>query len=177
MKKIILGVSASIAAYKAYDLTRLFVKEGFSVFNLLTENSLNLVSPLTFETLSGNRVFIRSFSGEQHDMGHISLKENASLFLVAPATADVIGKFASGIADDLLTTTYLSVECPVLIAPAMNPVMYNHPAVVENCAKLKERGVRIVEPSEGDVICGDEGRGKLADIEDIFRASLDVIKG
>ncbi len=175
MKKIILGVSASIAAYKAYDLTRLFVKEGFSVYNLLTENSLHLVSPLTFETLSGNRVSIHSFSPEQHEMEHISLKQDAALFLVAPATADVIGKFANGIADDLLSTTYLSVECPVLLAPAMNPAMYNHPAVEENLARLKKRGVRIVEPQTGDVICGDEGKGKLADIEEIFRASLDVI--
>jgi phosphopantothenoylcysteine synthetase/decarboxylase len=177
MKKIILGVSASIAAYKAYDLTRLFVKEGFSVHNLLTENSLHLVSPLTFETLSGNRVSVHSFSKEQHEMEHISLKQDASLFLVAPATADVIGKFANGIADDLLSTTYLSVECPVLLAPAMNPAMYNHPAVRENLARLKERGVQIVEPATGDVVCGDEGKGKLADIEEIFRASLDVIKG
>lgn len=177
MKKIILGVSASIAAYKAYDLTRLFVKEGFDVYNLLTENSLNLISPLTFETLSGNRVFIHSFSDEHHEMGHISLKQDAALFLVAPATADVIGKFASGIADDLLSTTYLSVECPVILAPAMNPAMYGHPAVQENLKRLKERGAHIVEPLTGDVVCGDKGIGKLADIEDIFRTSLDVIKG
>jgi phosphopantothenoylcysteine decarboxylase/phosphopantothenate--cysteine ligase len=106
MKKIILGVSSSISAYKAYDLTRLFVKEGYQVFVVLTENALNLVSPLTFETLSGNPVYTQSYTTDRREMGHISLKDNASLLLVAPATANIIGKFAGGIADDLLSTTF-----------------------------------------------------------------------
>ena len=177
MKKIIFGVSASIAAYKAYDLTRMFVKAGYSVFNVLTENSLNLVTPLTFETLSGNPVYTEIFEKNRNDMPHIALKDDASLLLVAPATANVIGKFASGIADDILSTTYLSARCPVLIAPAMNPNMYGHPAVQHNMEILKSRGVKFIHPKEGTAVCGDEGRGKLADIEIIFKAAVDAIKG
>jgi phosphopantothenoylcysteine decarboxylase/phosphopantothenate--cysteine ligase len=175
MKKIILGVSSSISAYKAYDLARLFVKDGFSVHTVLTENALNLVSPLTFETLTGNPVYTYSYAQDRREMGHISLKDNASLFLVAPATANVIGKFAGGIADDLLSTTFLSVDCPVMIAPAMNPNMYGHRAVQENMAKLKSWGVLFVEPETGIVACGDEGQGKLADIETIFKAAKNAL--
>jgi len=175
-KKILLGVSSSIAAYKSIDLTRLFVKANYSVFTVVTKNALNLVSPLTLETLSGNPVYTDSFAAERRVMGHIQLKDDASLFLVAPATANIIGKFASGIADDLLSTTFLSVDCPVMIAPAMNPGMYNHRAVQENIARLKSWGVRFVEPVSGEVACGDVGHGKLADIETIFRAAVDVIE-
>jgi len=175
MKKIILGVSSSISAYKAYDLARLFVKDGFSVHTVLTENALNLVSPLTFETLTGNPVYTYSYARDRREMGHISLKDDASLFLVAPATANVIGKFANGIADDLLSTTFLSVDCPVMIAPAMNPNMYGHRAVQDNMAKLKSWGVFFVEPETGIVACGDEGQGKLADIETIFKAAKNAL--
>ncbi len=175
MKKIILGVSSSIAAYKACDLTRLFVKDGFDVHHVVTSNALHLVTPLTLETLSGNPVYTDTFARERRVMGHIELKENAALFLVAPATANVIGKFASGIADDLLTTTFLSVVCPVLIAPAMNPNMYRHKAVQRNMATLKSWGVLFVEPTEGDVACGDHGYGKLADIETIFEAAKNAV--
>ncbi|MDR3237843.1 MAG: phosphopantothenoylcysteine decarboxylase [Spirochaetia bacterium] len=176
MEKIIIGVSSSIAAYKTYELTRLFVKDGYDIHIVLTENALNLVSPLTFETLSGNPVYTQSFARERREMGHISLKENASLLLVAPATANIIGKFAGGIADDLLSTVFLSVACPVLIAPAMNPGMYSHPAVQENIAKLKKWGAAFVDPSSGVVACGDEGQGRLAEIEDIFKAAKDAVK-
>lgn len=175
MKKIILGVSSSISAYKACDLVRLFVKAGYSVFPVLTENATRLVTPITLETLSGNPVYTDSFSLDRREMGHIELKEDASLLLVAPATANIIGKFANGIADDLLSTTFLSVTCPVLIAPAMNPNMWGHQAVRENIQKLKSWGVRFVDPMEGHVACGDIGYGKLADIETIYRVALDVI--
>lgn len=177
MRKIILGVSSSIAAYKAYELTRLFVKGGDNVFTVLTENSLHLVSPLTFETLSGNPVYTHSYSMERREMGHISLKDGADLMVVAPATANIIGKFASGIADDLLSTTFMSVTCPVLIAPAMNPNMYLHRPVQENIKKLKSWGYHFVEPDTGEVACGDEGTGKLAEVETIYRKALDVIEG
>ncbi|HPG50553.1 MAG TPA: flavoprotein [Spirochaetota bacterium] len=177
MKKIIIGISSSIAAYKACDLIRLFVKDGWSVHVVATENALNLVSPLTLEVLSGNPVYSEQYSRERREMGHIELKTDASLFLVAPATANVIGKFANGIADDLLTTTFLSVTCPVLIAPAMNPNMYRHPAVGENIAKLKAWGIRFIEPGEGPVVCGDEGAGRLADIELIYRTATDAASG
>ena len=176
-KKIILGVSASISAYKAYELTRLLVKADYSVNVLLTDNSLHLVSPLTFQTLSGNRVYTDEVYWNDHEMGHIELKEDAALFMVAPATADIIGKFASGIADDMLSTTYLAVGCPVLIAPAMNPNMWKHPAVQRNVSTLKGWGVHFVDPADGLAVCGDEGAGRLADIETIFRAADNVIKG
>jgi phosphopantothenoylcysteine synthetase/decarboxylase len=175
MKKIILGISSSIAAYRACDLARLFVKADYSVFPVLTENAQRLVSPYTLETLCGNPAYTDTFVKNNRSMGHIELKEGASLLLVAPATANIIGKFANGIADDLLSTTFLSVDCPVLIAPAMNPNMWAHPAVLENVRRLKSWNVRFVDPMDGAVACGDIGTGKLADIETIYRAALDVI--
>lgn len=177
MKKIILGVSSSIAAYKACDLTRLLVKAGYSVHCVLTENAAHLITPLTLETLSGNPVYTETFARERRAMGHIELKDDAALMLVAPATANILGKFAGGIADDLLSTTFLSVECPVLVAPAMNPNMWRHRAVQENIAKLKSWGVRFVDPSEGAVACGDFGYGKLAEVETIYRVAVDVLEG
>ncbi len=175
MKKIILGISSSIAAYKACDLIRLFVKGGYSVHVVATENALHLVSALTLETLSGNPVYSEQYSRERREMGHIELKTEASLFLVAPATANIIGKFAGGIADDLLSTTFLSVTCPVMMAPAMNPNMYRHPAVQRNIQTLKQWGVAFIEPAAGEAVCGDEGIGKLADIEAIYGAAVNAI--
>jgi phosphopantothenoylcysteine synthetase/decarboxylase len=175
MKKIILGVTSSIAAYKACDLVRLFVKGGYSVHVVATEHALNLVSPLTLEVLSGNPVCSEQYPRERREMGHIELKTDASLFLVAPATANIIGKFAGGIADDLMTTTFLSVTCPVLIAPAMNPNMYRHPAVKKNISTLKSWGVAFIEPAAGEAVCGDEGVGRLADIEEIYRIAVNAI--
>ena len=177
MKKIILGITSSISAYKACDLTRLFVKSGYSVFPVLTDNALELITPLTLETLSGNQVYTSTFARERNEMAHIKLKDDASLLLVAPATANIIGKFAHGIADDLLSTTFLSVECPVVIAPAMNPNMWKHVAVQENIARLKSWGVIFVEPDVGSVACGDEGAGRLADIERIFEVAVDAVAG
>lgn len=175
MKKIIFGVSSSISAYKACDLTRLFVKSGYTVNHILTENAKNLVTPLTLETLSGNPVYTDSFAREKREMAHIELKRDAVLFLVAPATANIIGKFASGIADDLLSTTFLSVKCPVVIAPAMNPDMWTHIAVRANIDRLKSWGVIFIEPEEGEVVCGDEGTGKLAAIEKIYETAVNAI--
>ncbi len=177
MKKIILGISSSIAAYKACDLVRLFVKGGYDVFPVLTKNAENLITPLTLETLAGNPVYSDSFVKSNREMGHIVLKEDASLFVVAPATANIIGKFANGIADDLLSTTFLSVTCPVVIAPAMNPNMWNHRAVQYNIKRLKEWGITFVDPDEGEVACGDVGHGKLADIQRIYEVSVNAIKG
>jgi phosphopantothenoylcysteine decarboxylase/phosphopantothenate--cysteine ligase len=176
MKKIILGVTASISAYKACDLTRFFVKAGYSVYVVMTENAKELVTPLTFETLSGNPVYSDSFVKNMKEMGHIELKKDASLFLVAPATADIIGKFANGIADDLSSTTFLSVTCPVMIAPAMNPNMWAHPALQDNIKRLKSWGVQFISPEKGKVACGDEGEGRLADIGKIFEAAKSAIK-
>jgi phosphopantothenoylcysteine decarboxylase/phosphopantothenoylcysteine decarboxylase/phosphopantothenate--cysteine ligase len=176
MKKVILGISSSIAAYKSCDMVRMLVREGCSVFPVLTEHAEHLVSPLALETLSGNPVFSAMFKGDKKGWGHIELKKDASLLLVAPATANIIGKFANGIADDLLSTTFLSVECPVMVAPAMNPSMYRHPAVRANLERLRSWGVHVIEPAEGTVACGDIGTGKLAEVETIVRSALDVIK-
>jgi phosphopantothenoylcysteine decarboxylase/phosphopantothenoylcysteine decarboxylase/phosphopantothenate--cysteine ligase len=143
---------------------------------VVTENSLNIISPLTFETLTGSPCYHDSFVRSRREMGHITLKENANLFLICPATANVIGKIANGIADDLLTTTYLSVTCPVIVAPSMNPAMYSHLAVQENIERLIKRGVHIIEPREGKVVCGASGKGKLSDISEIFKKAMDVVK-
>ncbi len=174
MKKIIVGITSSIAAYKACDLIRMFVRGGYSVHVVATENALHLVTPLSLEVLSGNPVHSAQYSRERREMGHIELKNGASLYLVAPATANIIGKFAGGIADDLVSTTFLSVACPVLIAPAMNPGMWSHPAVRANVERLKSWGVKFIEPARGEAVCGDEGEGRLADVEDIFRAAADA---
>ncbi len=176
MKKIILAVGSSISAYKSCDLARLFVKGGYSVYALLTENATKLVSPLTLHALTGNPVYTDHTLWEKHEMGHIELKDGASLFLAAPATANMLGKFANGIADDLVSTTFLALECPALIAPAMNPNMYAHPAVQMNIAKLRSWGVGIVEPETGIVACGDEGKGKLADINVIYEEAINVLE-
>ncbi len=176
MKKIILGISSSIAAYKACDLTRLFVKGGYSVHTVITENALHLVAPLTLEILSGNPVYSESFVRGNRMMGHITLKDDASLMVVAPATANIIGKFANGIADDLVSTTFMAVDCPVVIAPAMNPNMWNHRPVQENIAKLKSWGITFVDPDYGEVACGDTGQGKLAEIEKIYEVAVNAIK-
>ncbi len=175
-QKIIFGISSSIAAYKACDLARMLTKDGFDVFCVLTENATHLVAPLTLQTLTGNPVYTTSFALQWREMGHIELKDNAALLLVAPATANIIGKFASGIADDLLSTTFLAVDCPVVIAPAMNPNMWKHRAVQENIKKLKEWGCIIVEPETGLVACGDEGQGRLASIESIYEVARNAIK-
>jgi phosphopantothenoylcysteine synthetase/decarboxylase len=175
MKKVLLGISSSIAAYKAHDLIRLLVKARLDVHPIVTEHALNFVTPLTLEILSGNRVHTDRDVWEKREMAHIDLKESASLYIIAPATANVIGKCAHGIADDVVTTTYLSVTSPVLMAPAMNPNMYSHEAVQRNLAILRERGVHIIEPESGDVICGDTGQGKLADVEMIAQRALEII--
>lgn len=174
-KKILLGVTSSIAAYRSHDLVRLFVKAGYDVHVIVTRHALEFVTPMTLATLSGNPVQTDEALWNDHRMAHIDMKDQASLLVIAPATANIIGKCASGIADDLLSTTYISVTCPVVLAPAMNPNMYRHPAVQHNMEILKQRGVHVVEPDEGDVVCGDEGQGRLAPVEDIFNRSVEVL--
>jgi phosphopantothenoylcysteine decarboxylase/phosphopantothenate--cysteine ligase len=168
MKKILIGISGSIAAYKACDLVRLFVKNGYDVYTILTSNAEKLVTPMTFANISGNISATDMWYMENPDMRHISLKDNASLLIIAPATANIIAKCANGIADDLLSTTYLSVDCPVIIAPAMNPNMWKHTAVQDNVEILKKRGVKFIDPIDGQVACGDFGTGKMAEPEKIF---------
>jgi len=168
-KNIILGVTGGIAAYKACELVRALVREGASVEVVMTQNAMEFVTPLTLQTLSGNKVATRPFDPVwESEIGHISLADRADLVVIAPATASFVGKMAMGIADSLLATLVLATLAPVIVCPAMNVNMYNNGAVQENVRKLRERGVTIVEPSEGFLACGWEGRGRLPDTEDIM---------
>lgn len=175
-KTIVVGVTGGIAAYKAAELVRFLVKEGAFVRVIMTKNAREFITPLTLQTLSGNPVATETFNlTQESEIGHIRLADTADLILIAPASADVIGKLAHGLADDLLTTVLLATMAPVLVAPAMNVHMYAHPAVQENIHTLGQRGYRFVEPAEGFLACGYEGKGRLADPEDIVeevRASL-----
>ncbi|MBN1500463.1 MAG: phosphopantothenoylcysteine decarboxylase [Spirochaetes bacterium] len=175
MKKILLGVTSSVSIYKSCELVRLFKKSGNDVRIVMSDNAVKLISPLLFETLSENPVHVTQFTGRT-SMEHITLKQFADIFVVAPATADVISKFASGIADSLITTVYLSMKCPVLIAPAMNPDMWTHPSVIRNVDTLKNDGVSFTGPDCGDAACGDTGYGRLAPVEKIYEDALSLIR-
>jgi phosphopantothenoylcysteine decarboxylase/phosphopantothenate--cysteine ligase len=163
-KRILLGVTGSIAAYKAVDLLRSLIESGADVRVAMTKHAANFVSVLTFETLSRRPVFIDEFSGKgQGAIGHIEISEGLDLALVAPATANIIGKIAAGIADDALTSALIAVDCPILLAPAMNDRMYRNPVLRRNITRLTEDGVRIIEPGSGSLACGTTGQGRLAD--------------
>lgn len=171
MKTIVIGVTGSIAAYKACELVRLFVKAGHDVHVVMTEHAKEFVTPLTFRTLSRNPVPSALFGpAEEWKPGHISLAEAADMVIVAPATANIIAKMAHGIADDLLSSILLAVKAPVVVAPAMNTGMYENQATQANFAELKNRGVRFVEPGDGELACGTSGVGRLADPAEIFAA-------
>lgn len=173
---VVLGVSSSISAYKACEVLRGFQRAGFPVQAVMTRNATRLVKPLLLTTLSGRRTIVGLFDGTADwSVAHVALAKEAALLCVAPATANVIAKFAAGIADDFLTTFYLAVRCPVLIAPAMNEAMLLHPRTRDNLARLKAAGVAIVEPGTGFLACGDEGRGRLADPAAIVEAGLRLL--
>jgi len=167
-KKILLGITGGIAAYKAAELTRELVRRGAPVKIIMTKNATEFITPLTLQTLSGNPVYLDTFSltGDWR-IGHISLVDEADLMVVAPATANVIGKIASGIADDLLTTTVMAAKIPVLLCPSMNTDMYCNAVVQENMEKLKKFGYRLMIPDQGALACGTEGAGRLPSPSDI----------
>lgn len=168
-KTIILGVTGGIAAYKAAELTRLLIRAGSNLHVIMTRGAAEFVTPLTFQTLSKNPVHTDIFSLTQEaDVGHISLADRADLFVIAPATANIIGKTANGIADDLLSTTVMATKAPVLLAPAMNCNMYENPIVQENMEKLKKYGYHFIEPETGALACGYEGKGRMAEPADIL---------
>ncbi len=172
-RRILLGVSGSIAAYKAVDILRRLRELGADVSVVMTRNAANFVSRLTFETLSGKAVFYDEFQeAEQKGIGHIDLTTNIDAALVAPATANIIGKVASGIGDDALSTALLAVDCPLFMAPAMNDRMYRNPVVRKNIAFLSEQGVFFVEPGTGPLACGTIGQGRLAETEQIVQTLL-----
>jgi phosphopantothenoylcysteine decarboxylase len=171
MKNIVLGVTGSIAAYKAADIVNILTKDGYNVDVIMTEGGMAFITPLTLQTLSKNRVYTDVFQEDYpREIKHISLAKKADLLLVAPASADAIGKFASGIADDMLTSVVLAIgDIPRYIAPAMNTNMYENPIVQDNISKLKKYGFEIINPKEARLACGDLGNGALADVEVIVR--------
>jgi phosphopantothenoylcysteine decarboxylase/phosphopantothenate--cysteine ligase len=167
-RMVVLGVTGGIACYKAVELVRLLVKNGFKVRVIMTRGAIEFVTPLTFQTLSGNPVATETFSlTQESEIGHINLADSADLFVIAPTTANVIGKLASGIADDLLTTVLMATQAPVLLAPAMNIHMYENVIVQENLRKLRRVGYHIMDPAEGYLACGYDGKGRLPDPEKI----------
>ena len=167
-KTVVLGVTGGIACYKAVELVRLLVKAGHRVQVIMTRGAMEFVTALTFQTLSGHPVATETFNlTQESEIGHINLADSADLFVIAPATANIIGKIANGIADDLLTTVIMATQAPVLIAPAMNIHMYENPILQENLRKLGRVGYHILEPAEGFLACGYEGKGRLPDPEKI----------
>jgi len=172
-KHVLLGVTGSIAAYKAADLVSRLQKLGAEVKVIMTKSATELVAPLTFESLTHNPVYVNMFESPQKwEIEHISLAKWADVFAIAPATANIIAKLACGLADDMLSTVALAYCGPMIVAPAMNTAMFEHVAVAENIKTLKGRGACIVEPEEGRLACGDTGKGKLADVDDILDAIL-----
>jgi len=179
---IVLGVTGGVAAYKAAELVRRLQQEGFSVEVVMTRAACEFVRPLTFAALSGKKVITDLFAeagGEANldsAIEHIAVAQRADLLLVAPATADVLAKFSRGISDDFLSTLYLATTAPVVVAPAMNVNMWNHPATQENIERLRSRGVHVVQPDEGYLACGMTGAGRLAGQDAIVAAVREVLR-
>ena len=175
-KTVLLGVSSSIAAYKAASLASLLVKQHANVHVLMTQNATRFISPMVFETLTGNKAPVDTFDRcFQFDVEHISLAKQADVVMVAPATANVAAKLAHGIADDMLTTTVLACKCPRLLSPAMNTQMYENPVTQDNLRILREYGWQVVEPASGHLACGDSGKGKLPEPEVLLDWILQTI--
>ncbi len=168
--KVILAVTGCIGAYKAAVILRLLQKAGHEVFPVMTRNAERFISPLTLEKLSGNKVVSSLWDTGSGEVDHISTARQADLLLVAPATANILAKFAHGIADDFLSTLHLAFDGPVMIAPAMNRVMWENPATRENCRVLESRGIRIIQPGDGYQACGETGPGRLVEPEKIVEA-------
>lgn len=175
-KQIALGVTGAISAYKALELTRLLVKEEASVWPVMTKSAAEFITPLSLSTLARNPVSTGLFELTGTNLiSHIEIAQKSDLIICAPATANIIGKVASGIADDLLSTIIMAACCPVLFAPSMNSRMWANPAVAENIEKLKSRGYLFIGPAEGDLACGYQGKGRLSALEDIMEAARDAI--
>ncbi len=175
-KRVLLGVTGSIAAYQAADLIGLLKERLASVRVMMTRAATQFITPLTLEIISGNPVSVEMFGErESGTVEHIALGTGADLLLIAPATANIIGKLANGIADDMLSTTALAVTCPVLVAPAMNERMWLNPIVQANVRRLTELGIHFVGPEYGAMACGGEGWGRLARLEAIVRAASKLV--
>ena len=161
-KTVILGVSGGIAAYKSASLASMLVKAGAEVHVLMTANACNFINPITFETLTGNKCITDTFDRNfKHSVEHVALAKKADVFMVAPATANVMAKLAHGLADDMLTTTFLASKCPKIVAPAMNTAMYENPVTQDNMKLLSSYGIEVIQPASGYLACGDTGTGKM----------------
>ncbi|MCA1591885.1 MAG: bifunctional phosphopantothenoylcysteine decarboxylase/phosphopantothenate--cysteine ligase CoaBC [Acidobacteria bacterium] len=177
-KRVALGVSGGIAAYKAAEVLRGLQRAGCTVRVGMTKRACEFVTPLTFRALSGAHVVVDDYAPDNPDpIAHITFSQTVDLFLVVPATANIIAKFANGIGDDFLTSTYLASNAPVLVAPAMNTTMWNHPATRRNLERLRADGVRVVEPDAGEMACGTFGPGRLSEPERIVAAALEILSG
>ncbi len=180
--RIALGVTGGVAAYKAAELVRRLQQEGIDVQVVMTRAAQQFIAPLTFAALTGNKVITSMFASEdatqanvESAIEHMAVAQRIDLLLVAPATADILGKFAHGVADDFLSTLYLATKAPVVVAPAMNVQMWEHAATQENLAKLRARGIHVVDPGEGYLACGMTGAGRLAATESIAKKVCDVL--
>ncbi|MCD4780138.1 MAG: phosphopantothenoylcysteine decarboxylase [Candidatus Omnitrophica bacterium] len=177
-KRIILGVTGSIAAYKSADITRRLLTEKYCVTVVMTVSSEQFITPLTLAALSRDRVYRGMFDERCHPefIHHVGLAQDADAVLIAPATANIIGKIAAGLADDLLTCLVMATKAPILIAPAMNTVMYENKIYQNNCKKLHDFGFHFIEPIEGQLACRDEGKGHLAPVSEIVKAVNDLLQ-
>ena len=173
-RRVVLGVTGGIAAYKAAQLTSLLLKEGAQVRVVMTKNACEFIQPLTFETYTNNRVYVDSFD-HKFEIEHVALAKWAELFLVAPATANCMAKMACGIADDLLSTTALAMTCPVLIAPAMNTAMWKNAATQANRCTLEKRGILFCGPASGRLACGDDDVGRMSEPKEILEAAVEAL--
>ncbi len=177
-KRVVLGVTGSIAAYKSADIIRQLQEQQLEVSVVMTEEARHFITPLTLATLSKDRVYLDMFDEKRSflKIPHIDLAKQADVLLIAPATANMIAKIACGLADDLLSCLALTTKAPILIAPAMNEVMYENGVVQENCRKLKDRGHHFIEPEAGALACGTVGKGRLAKVSDIVVKVVEVLK-
>ena len=174
---IVVGITGGIAAYKACGIVSYLKSEGANINVIMTKNACEFITPLTLETLSGNKVITDMFERPDHiDVKHISLAKKADLFLIVPATANILGKVSNGIADDMLSTTIMATKAPVIFAPAMNDGMYENPIVQRNIETLKNNGYKIIEPSIGHLACGYNAKGKLPKNEEIIDYVKTLIK-
>ena len=168
-KTVVLGVTGSIAAYKIASLASMLKKQGADVEVIMTKNAVNFINPITFESLTGNKCLVDTFDRNlQFSVEHVALAKRADVFLIAPASANVIAKVAHGLADDMLTTTFLPCQCPKIIAPAMNTRMYTNPILQDNLKICEKYGMEVIAPAEGYLACGDTGAGKMPEPEELF---------
>lgn len=174
-KTIMIGITGGIAAYKIPALVRMFKKEGADVRVVMTPSALNFVTKLTLQTLSNNEVYVENFEIDEYKPGHISLCDEADIFVIAPASANTIGKIANGICDNLLTSVACAFKKPIILVPAMNTGMWENPFVQENIEKLKKNGYYIIEPETGFLACGTDGKGRMAEVDTIYEKTVEIL--